>query len=305
MQHSKRHGPLAVLLSIAVVATPTYLVAQDSGSLSRNIEEREKREQERPKKKKGGLFGKIATAASGVGTAALCGAFKKGASNTKKAGCAALGVAVGFGVSQLGKSIRKRTNEKEQAELLDAAGDTLADGQPRSLMFPETGTTGSVTPTGKVVYQDAKIFMFYDSVALKSREKIEVIAQPYLTNRSANLRGSPNTSGKPIRTLAADTPLHVVGRVPGQDWYMVSQKVSEGEYEALMVSGYISSQLLTPAGVDYELPVLPAPESVSEIEFDVALRCDELTFAVQDVKGKRGNDTSKNCLGPEGKIYSA
>ncbi len=295
------HKILSITLALSLIAAP--VLAQQAGSLSDMIEQREKKAQEK-KKKKGGLFGKIAGVVTGIGAGAACGAFNKSNSNTRKNACLALGAVAGYGVIQLDKSIRKRLEEKDQEKLLNAAGDSLADGEPRSLAFPDSNASGSVTPTGMVFYENAKVAMFYDSISLQSRENVQVIAQPYLTTSRANLRGIPSKSGKRIKSLDARTPLHVVGQIPGKDWYMVSQKVSESDDEALMVVGYMSSGLLEPASDDYELPAVPAPNTVAEAEFDVDLKCNELTYQVRDSKGKLVSDTSKDCIGPEGQLIS-
>lgn len=294
------------LAAAALVATPIYAAAQEGSSLSTLIEEREKRAEEESKsRKKPGIFAKISAVLATVGVAKVCDSVVGNGSRVGQIGCIVAGGLAGYGVLELDKSIRKRLDEKEQTKLLAAAGDSLSDGQPRSLSFPDSGASASVTPVGTLTFEDSKSFMFYDSLTLASRERVEVIAQPYLTTSNANLRGSPDTSGKPVKTLAANTPLHVVGKVPNQDWYMVSQRVSEGENEALMVVGYMSSDLLTPADDDFVIPAMPAPATVQEAEFDVALRCNELTFQVRDAKGKLVDDTSKSCIGPEGQLVSA
>lgn len=270
------------------------------------IAQREQQAQESAtKKKKGGILGDILEVVVGVGSAALCGAFDQNNSQAKKTGCLALGVVAGFGVSELNKAITKRINEKEQAELLAAAGDTLSDGKPRTLAFPESGASASVAPTGTLVFEDAKVTMFYDSAALSSRERVEVIAQPYVTPKKVNLRGGPSTSAKVVRTLQANSAVHVVGKVPDQDWYMVSERVTDGENEALMVVGYVSSDMVQPTDDKFVLPAQKAPETVSSAEFDVALRCNEITYQLRDSKGKLVSDKSKNCIGPEGQLMSA
>ena len=269
------------------------------------IAQREQQAQESAPKKKGGILGDILEVVVGVGSAALCGAFDQNNSQAKKTGCLALGVVAGFGVSELNKAITKRINEKEQAELLAAAGDTLSDGKPRTLAFPESGASASVAPTGTLVFEDAKVTMFYDSVALSSRERVEVIAQPYVTTKKVNLRGGPSTSAKVVRTLQANSAVHVVGKVPDQDWYMVSERVTDGENEALMVVGYVSSDMVQPTDDKFVLPAQKAPETVSSAEFDVALRCNEITYQLRDSKGKLVSDKSKNCIGPEGQLMSA
>lgn len=295
----------AGLVAASLVATPIYATAQEGSNLSTMIEERERRAEEGKKKKPGGLFAKIGAVLASVGIAKVCESVVGNSSKVGRVGCIVAGGLAGYGVLELDKKIHKRLQEKERAELLAAAGNSLSDGQPRSLSFPDSGASASVTPVGVLTFEDSKSFMFYDSLTLASRERIEVIAQPYLTTTNANLRGSPNTAGKPVKTLAANTPLHVVGKIPDDDWYMVSQRVFEGENEALMVVGYMASDLLAPADDAFVIPAMPAPATVQEAEFEVAVRCNELTFQVRDAKGKLVDDTSKSCIGPEGQLVSA
>ncbi|GGB71840.1 SH3 domain-containing protein [Blastomonas aquatica] len=292
--------------AIALITTPTVILAQQSGSLSEAIAQREQQSQQgAPQKKKGGILGDVLTVVVGVGSAALCGAFDRNNGQTQRTACLALGAVAGLGVAELNKSISKRINEKEQAELLSAAGDSLSDGKPRSLAFAETGASASVTPTGTLVFEDAKVTMFYDSVALQSRERVEVIAQPYLTTSKVNVRGGPSTSAKVVRTFQPNSAVHVVGKVPNEEWYMVSERVTDGENQALMVVGYVSADMVEPADDNFVLPALKAPETVSSAEFDVALRCNEITYQLRDSKGKLVSDKSKNCIGPEGQLMSA
>ncbi|MGB3471483.1 MAG: SH3 domain-containing protein [Erythrobacter sp.] len=295
----------AGLVAASLVTTPIYATAQEGSSLSTLIEERERRAEEGKAKKSGGLLAKIGAVLATVGVAKVCNSVVGNSSQVGQVGCIVAGGLAGYGVLELDKKIHKRLQEKERAQLLAAAGDSLSDGQPRSLSFPDSGASASVTPVGELTFEDSKSFMFYDSLTLASRERVEVIAQPYLTTTNSNLRGSPDTSEKPVKTLAANTPLHVVGKIPDQDWYMVSQRVSEGENDALMVVGYMSSDVLVPADDDFIIPAMPAPATVQEAEFDVALRCNKLTFQVRDAKGKLVDDTSKSCIGPEGQLVSA
>lgn len=310
MKQVTRAG-FSAALAFSLVVVPLGAMAQENSgqSLSELIKAREEKAQSQAQQpKKRGLGGIIADAlpfVAGIGTSLFCGGFDRNNSTTERAGCIALGALVGYGAYELKKSIRKKINDKEQAELLVAAGDSLADGQPRSLAFPESNATGSVATAGEVFFKDTKADMFFDSLTLASRERVQVIAQPYLTTGNANLRSMPTTDGSPVKTFASDTPLHVVGQVPDQDWYMVSQLVSEGDDEALMVVGYMSASLLKPAPDDLRLTPLPAPKSVQIGEFDVALRCDEVVFQVRDEKGKLGEEKASNCIGPEGQLVSA
>lgn len=307
MKSMRGKNAFSVVVAVSLVGVSTTSYAQEAGSLSDMIAQREQRAQQdaQQQEKKGGMFGKVLGAIVGIGAAALCGGFDKGNGRTERAACLALGAIAGFGVVALDKSIRKRINEKEQAELLVAAGDSLSDGKPRSLEFAESGATASVAPTGTLVYEDAKVTMFYDSVALQSRERVEVIAQPYITKSRVNLRGGPTTSSPVVRTFESQSAVHVVGQIPNQGWYMVSERVTDGENEALMVVGYISADQLEPAADDFVLPASQAPKTVSSAEFDVALRCNEMTYQLRDNRGKLISDTSKNCIGPEGQLMSA
>ncbi len=273
-------------------------------SLSDMIADRNREQTEKAKnvKKTGGILGAI----GGIGTFFLCGGGKKGASDTTKLLCTAAGAAVAYTAVLISNSIAKKLVEKDQKKVLAAAGQSLRTGEPQQLTLPDSSASASVAGSGQPVFREATVNIFYDTVRVADLNKIKVIAEPYVVTKANTIvRNMPATTGKVSGKLAANTPLYVSGQVDNSNWYLVSERVVEGEESAMMAIGYIDSKLLKPAAANAVLPGKAPPATIARKDVLAVLKCDKIGFAVRDAKGKQTNSTSELCLGPEGTPISA
>lgn len=269
--------------------------------LSEMIAERDKSHADRGKKT-ANTVGIVA----GIGAALLCGAADNKNSGTKKGLCALAGVAVYYATSMLGKAIAKKLVEKDQQKVLAAASQSLRTGEPKTLELPDSTATASVTPSGQPVKREATVDIFYDTERLAALSKIEVIAQPYvITKGKTALRTQPDDKAKIVGTFAANHPLYVTGQVIGTPWYMVSERVSEGEESAMMAIGYVDSRQLKAAAQTTTLPGQQLPTTIQKGELTAIMKCDRVTFQVVDAKGKPAKQDSVLCIGPEGQSIPA
>ncbi len=278
--------------------------ADEGRSLSEMIADRNREQAEKAKKvkKTGGIIGAI----GGIGTALLCGAGKSGASTTTKLLCTAAGAAVAYTAVLISDAIAKKLVEKDQKKVLAAASQSLRTGEPQQLTLPDSSASASVAGSGQPVFREATVNIFYDTVRVADVNKIKVIAEPYVvTKANTILRDAPSASGKVSGKLAANQPLYVSGQVDNSDWYLVSERVVEGDDSAMMAVGYVESKQLKPAAPNAELPGKAPPSTIARKDVLAVLKCDKIGFAVRDSKGKQTNSTSELCLGPEGTPISA
>jgi hypothetical protein len=94
--------------------------------------------------------------------------------------------------------------------------------------------------------------------------------------------------------------MYVAGQVDGQPWYLVSEKVVEGENSAMMAVGYVHADQLKPAAANAGLIGRAPPSTVADGRVTAILKCDQIDMNVRDEKGKTTTGTSLLCLGPQG-----
>ncbi len=241
----------------------------------------------------------------GLAGALACGAFRSDVSEERRALCAAAGALLGYGSYLLSNEIQRRLRAGDQRRMLVAASESLRTGEPAQLDFPESSATGSVTPAGTPTTREASVDIFYDSARVTNLEPISVVAQPVSWNRRLDIRDTPATSGRSTGTIAANSVFYISGRTAAaENWYMVSQRVRDGDAEAFMVVGYINMSEVRPAAED-QLTVEPIPATLTEGRVQATMQCDALLFQVRDERGRTVDDTSTRCRGPEGTLLSA
>lgn len=263
------------------------------------LQEREQRLQQA--NRRSSIIGTIA----GLAGAAACGAFRTDVSEQQRVLCAAAGALLGYGSYLLSNEIQRRLHAGDQRRLLQAASESLRTGEPTQLDFPDSSATGSVTPAGTPTTREAAVDVFYDSARVTNLEAISVVAQPVSWNRRLDIRDTPTTSGRSTGAIAPNSVFYISGRTAAsENWYMVSQRVRDGDSEAFMVVGYINMDEVRPAA-EADLTVEPVPATLAEGRVQATMQCDALTFQVRDERGRTVDDTSTRCRGPEGTLLSA
>lgn len=242
----------------------------------------------------------------GFAGAAACGAFRSDVSSERQALCAAAGALLGYGGYLLSNRIQQSLNASQQRQLLVAASDSLRTGEPAALEFPDSTATATVTPQGTPTTRDANVDIFYDSARVASPlQPITVIAQPVSWNRRLDIRDTPAATGRSTGAIPANSVFYISGQTPAnENWYMVSQRVQDGDVTAFMVVGYVNMSEVRPAAEE-QLTVQQIPETLAEGQVQATLRCQEMAYQVRDERGRTIDDTSSQCLGPEGTLLSA
>lgn len=297
------------LLSQAIVLSafvpPAAAAAQADGaetgspSLSQMLAERSNEQVERARKTK--KTGTTISAFAGLGAALACGAGRSSASNMRKLLCTAAGAAVAYTGILLTNAIAKKLVEKDQKKVLAAASQSLRSGEPQQLVLPDSSASASVAGSGQPVFREATVNIFYDTVRVADVGKIRVVAEPHVVTRANTiLRDTPSAKGKVSGKLAANQPLYVSGQVADSNWYLVSERVVEGQESAMMAVGYVEAGQLKRSAPDAVLPGRAPPTTIARRDVVAVLKCDKLGFVVRDAKGKETNSTSELCLGPEG-----
>lgn len=289
----------AAVAAVLLVAAPAASAwAQSSGSLRQIVSAREQRLAQQQKTKAKPILG-VASVVLGGLAANECQ--KRGGGDL----CGVLGVAVVYGSYMLGDKIGKMLKEGDQRKVLAAASDSLRTGEPTTLALPGSSATAEIVPVGNPVTKEADVDVFYDSASVQSLTDIDVIAEPYMAKKAVDMRGAPSTTAPVVRRLNPNAPIFVAGRVDSKPWYMISQKIVDGDTSAMMIVGYVSAEQLTPAPKAPTLAGGPMPSTLAEGKLKASLKCDEIDMTVRNEKGETAKSKSVKCRGPEGQLLSA
>jgi surface antigen len=149
-----------------------------------------------------------------------------------------VGAAIGgVGGVILGGEIGRRLDNRQSQQVSQAGTQALDTGQPVSW----TAADGSVSTEARVV--DTQWRPAPDGAGglgvIAAAPTIELIGAPYRARTNSNLRGGPGTDYAVMDTLGRGETAHVIGKVVGQDWYMISR---DG-----IGRGFVFADLLDPA----------------------------------------------------------
>lgn len=309
---------VACSAAFALIVAPVQIAAQQADveaetqatpntgprrqTLSEMIADRQQLQAKKSPGKTGGILGAIA----GVATTALCGGFKQGASQQQKGGCVLAGAFAGLAVSALGNSIAKSLQERDQKTLLVTASESLRTGEPKTVELPGSNSSATVTSGSKVAYREREVLVYYDSVRIAELDTFRSIGLPHRANAAGRIFDRPNAKARVTGRVAKDGVVHVAGVTNNPDWYIVSQRIVEGENTGLMVVGYMPKSALAEVPRDTQLPSTPAPSTAMSRNMVALLRCDEIQMNVRNnATGKVNKGKSQQCYGPEGEMYSA
>lgn len=218
----------------------------------------------------------------------------------------ALGSQVGSGVGNLvatetgmvvgslvGGELAELLDEESQRRATVATGEAIATGETQTWSNPEAGTSGEVT----VIEQKQEtaavpVPVLKDSV--EALPPVDLIGKTYVATAEANVRGGPGTDYKVVKGLVAGEQVNVVGKVRGQDWYMVSQ----GD----VIIGYVSTTLLAaPATPAPKLTDQPKPAgAVVEQTVEVERTCRTAEHRVRLPDGQVAVEQVDACATPTG-----
>lgn len=318
--HRRRFArAIAGSVALALVLAPVPIAAQQADedtaeaqtqpnqgprrqTLSEMIADRQQLQARKTPGKTSGILGAIA----GIGVAALCGGFKQGASQQQRGGCVLAGAFAGLAVSALGNSIAKSLQERDQKALLVTASESLRTGEPKTIELPGSNSSATVATANKVEYREREVLVYYDSVRIAELNTFRSIGLPHRATAAARIYDRPDNKARVTGRVAKEGMVHVAGVTNNPDWYIVSQRISEGDNTGLMVVGYMPKSALAEMPRETELPSSPVPATAMSRNMVALLRCDEIQMSVRNnATGKLSKGKSQQCYGPEGEMYSA
>jgi outer membrane lipoprotein SlyB len=172
--------------------------------------------QERKKEKDSGnseLVGRLL----GAGVGALLGSQVGGGKG--KLAAVAVGALAG---AWIGGELANRLTQSDQQGIARTTNTALDTGESQTWTNPDTGVKTNVQVKERTVERVPAA-----SEGLKSRPwetpPLEYVNAHYQVVRGSNVRSGPGTDYAVMNTLRAGERVVVVGRVRGQDWYMVSE----------------------------------------------------------------------------------
>jgi outer membrane lipoprotein SlyB len=152
----------------------------------------------------------------------------------------------------LGREIAGYLSEEDQAKAAESVQKTAVTGEANTWQNQETGVSGTTKVVNtRTASQSLPVPVLKDRV--EQVPPLELIGEPYVATRTANVRGGPGTDYKPVGEVASGNTVMVAGKVQEQPWYMIS----EGGAGA----GFVSTPLLRKAPPDAQVAVPAAAPS--------------------------------------------
>lgn len=161
----------------------------------------------------------------------------------------ALGSQVGSGVGSyiametgtllggvVGGELAALLDEESQRRATEASGTAITTGAPQTWSNPDAGTSGEVTVVKESKQTVPAQVAVLEEAVPEPLPPVDLIGASYVATDQANVRGGPGTDYKAVDSLTKGEAVNVVGKVRGQNWYMVSK--------GGVVIGYVSTTLL-------------------------------------------------------------
>ncbi len=215
--------------------------------------------------------------------------------------------------SKIGAQLDAADRAALEAESARALSDAK-DGQPVQWSSTKSGASATLTPQRSRTEQ-RNITVLRDKRVVPAPQ-LEIIGEPYIAIKNANVRIGPNASAERVGGLHAGEEFTAVGRVTGTRWVMVAKhKVSVGYvYEPLVQP---SAQKTVPelrqainlddvegaedtkvSGIDLDGVDL----DVDVVAYNIAVetQCRTLVFSVTGKDGNTKQDQFDACRGGDG-----
>jgi len=229
---------------------------------------------------------------TGAGIGAIAGAILGASVSHDKTKGALLGGLLG---GLAGAGIGKYLDEKDKQRLAQSTEQTIVTGAPQTWTNPETGVTAQTQVTQTVAQTEQhQIPVLKDKV--QQVPPLDFIGEDYKAAKPVNVRGGPGTDYKVVGKLDAGATTRVVGKVTGQDWYLIS--------ENNVGSGFVAASLLQPTGTSTvaQPTEMQTPPSGAVAQATVAgtSQCKVVTQQITMQNGQTESQDVKACRGPNG-----
>lgn len=168
---------------------------------------------------------------------------------------------------------------------------TIFTGQPAVWNNGDSGASGqSKVVKEKTKVKTKKVVVLKETV--DTVPELDLVGENYRAVTGTNIRSGPGTEYKVVGALAQGSVINVVGRVSGQDWFLVSQ--------GGVATGYVFENLLqSAANVDATVTGTPEGE-VAEVKTKAKQTCKTIEQTVTGANGQTKVEKVKACQGPNG-----
>lgn len=195
-------------------------------------------------------------------------------------------IATGAGVVIGALACNKLASYLEEGDLSpwgDAAERAAESGNASSWNSPETGNSGTITPSGSSTKTETR-----EIKVLKNRVEVmpplDAVGDYYETTSSVNVRGGPGTDYRPVRSaLPVGQKVFVVGQVKGSPWFAIDDDAAASEKIA---GGFVHSDFLKRTTTNVIASKEPVARESTVKEQVVSRDCEEMT---QEFVGSDGN----------------
>lgn len=194
-QRTRRTMLFAGALVVSVTVPTAVTQAQQQGNLMDSISEYMTKEN--VGKAVGGILGGVLGSQIGHGSG--------------KTAATIVGALAGY---MIGGEVGSRMQESDRDGLAVSTATAIQTGQPQTWSNPDTGVRTEVR------VEEARPMMDTGSSRMPA---LEMINQYYVAKGDSHVRAGPGTNYPIVGLLLATETVPVVGRVIGEDWYMVSQ----------------------------------------------------------------------------------
>jgi surface antigen len=141
----------------------------------------------------------------------------------------------------LGTQLAAYLSEEDQEKAAQSFQTAATTGESNTWENAETGVSGTTEVVStRTASQPVAIPVLKDRV--EQVPPLDLIGEPYVATRSANVRGGPGTDYRTVAQLDSGKTVMVAGKVQAKDWYMIS--------EGGAGSGFVATDLLDKAARD-------------------------------------------------------
>jgi uncharacterized protein YgiM (DUF1202 family) len=193
----------------------------------------------------------------------------------------------------LGSEIAAYLSEEDQAKAAESVQMAAVTGEANTWQNQDTGVSGATKVVDtRTVSQSLPVPVLKDRV--EQVPPLELIGEPYVATRTANVRGGPGTDYRTVGTVDSGKSVMVAGKVQEQDWYMVS----EGGAGA----GFVSTPLLRKAALDSEVAIAAAAPAgpVEEKTVTAEKTCRTVQQVITLADGSTHEEQVTACQTPNG-----
>ena len=150
----------------------------------------------------------------------------------------------------LGTQIAAYLSEEDQQRAAQSFQTAAATGEANSWKNPETGVSGTTEVVStRTASQPVAVPVLKDRV--EQVPPLDLIGEPYVATRSADVRGGPGTDYRTVAELESGKTVMVAGKVQAAEWYMIS--------EGGAGSGFVATDRLDKAALDAALAMGATP----------------------------------------------